>query len=64
MDSDKVFYRIREAARYLSVSETQIKAWYKDGRLKYYRVAGQRRLVRFTKTDLDDFANANFERSE
>jgi len=53
---------VREAARFLRVSETSIRRWTDSGKLKCYRV-GEARHRRFTREDLFDFLRATTEKS-
>jgi excisionase family DNA binding protein len=42
----KTWFTIREAARYLSVSEPTIFRWMKDGVLSFYKIGGSTRFTR------------------
>lgn len=49
------YYNVREAADYLGKSERSIRRHYASGDLRHHRVGHS---VRFSKSDLDDFAPA------
>lgn len=46
---EKTWFTVRDAARYLSVSEPTIFRWMKDGLLSFYKIGGS---TRFTKEAL------------
>ena len=54
-------YLTREmAAEYLGVDPSTIYRWARDGRLVYFRLGdGKRGLLRFRRSDLDDFMGQN-----
>ena len=53
MNSEETMFGIKQAAKYLYVSDDTLRLWDKEGKLKPIRTAGGHR--RYTKKMLDEF---------
>jgi excisionase family DNA binding protein len=60
-ESASVWYSVKDAAKYLGVSQPTIFRWMKDGMLSYYKVGGS---TRFSQADLDAVVEKNTSRRE
>ena len=49
---------IKEAAKFLSISETSLRRWIKAGEIKCYKL-GNKGIIRFKQKDLDEYLNNN-----
>lgn len=46
---------IKEAAKRLSVAESTIRRWVKDGILPHYQMGGRGGRIKFEEQELDEF---------
>ena len=55
--SDEALWKTRRVARFLDVSPETVLRYYRQGRLRGHRLAGQRNVLRFRRQDVLSFIN-------
>lgn len=53
--SDDALWKTRRVARFLDVSPETVLRYYRQGRLRGHRLAGQRNVLRFRRQDVLSF---------
>jgi excisionase family DNA binding protein len=57
MEIDKMYYRTHEAAKYLGLSDSELRRYAREGRIEFSRPGGK--VMLFSKPDLDKFIEIN-----
>jgi hypothetical protein len=57
-DRDDALWKTRRVARFLDVSPETVLRYYRQGRLRGHRLAGQRNVLRFRRQDVLSFIDA------
>ena len=58
MDNLNRLLTIKEAAKFLNISETSLRRWIKKGEIKCYRL-GNKGIIRFKMSDLQEYLESN-----
>jgi len=57
-ERDDALWKTRRVARFLDVSPETVLRYYRQGRLRGHRLAGQRNVLRFRRQDVLSFIDA------